>query len=196
MPISGARGGSAGRRFLGRRQQTGRALPGSRRRSLLGSGTRSRVCWIGAQVYRGGPTARFARADRAPPRCPTAHVHAAERNFANGYIAHPGGISKAYDLVSRRHLNTDMPWWNLPETIRSAALAWNVASNGEERARCLEILRDTHNAFRHFIRTDLHLMAYQTRSIEGKPIDAIPATADADPGYHTGLSLIDAIEIL
>ncbi len=119
-----------------------------------------------------------------------------ERNFANGYIANPGGISKAYDLVSRRHLNTDMPWWNLPETIRSAALAWNVASNGEERARCLEILRDTHNAFRHFIRTDLHLMAYQTRSIGGKPVDAIPATADADPGYHTGLSLIDTIEIL
>jgi len=26
-------------------------------------------------------------------------------------------------------------------------------------------------------------------------IDVIPATADADPGYHTGLSLIDVLDI-
>ena len=119
-----------------------------------------------------------------------------ERNFANGYIADPGGISKAFDLVSRRHLNTDMPWWNLPETIRSAVFALQAASSGAERTRCLEVLRDAHNAFRHFVRPDLHLMAYQTRSIQGQPVDAIPATADADPGYHTGLSLIDTIQVL
>ncbi len=119
-----------------------------------------------------------------------------ERNFANGYIAVPGGISKAFDLISRTHLNTDMPWWNLPETIRSAALAMQAATNSNERARCLHVLRDAHNAFGHFVRPDLHLMAYQTLSISGAPVDAIPATADADPGYHTGLSLIDAIEII
>ena len=88
------------------------------------------------------------------------------------------------------------PGGTCPRPFAQPRSRWNVASNGEERARCLEILRDTHNAFRHFIRTDLHLMAYQTRSIGGKPVDAIPATADADPGYHTGLSLIDAIEIV
>tara|TARA_B100001115_G_C15847538_1_gene427903 strand:+ start:3532 stop:4902 length:1371 start_codon:yes stop_codon:yes gene_type:complete len=119
-----------------------------------------------------------------------------ERNFANGYIADPGGISKAFDLVSRRHLNTDMPWWNLPETIRSAAFALHAATSSAERTRCLRVLRDAHNAFRHFVRPDLHLMAYQTRSIQGQPVDAIPATADADPGYHTGLSLIDTIQVL
>jgi len=116
-----------------------------------------------------------------------------ERNFKNGYIPEPRGISKAFDLVSRTHLNTDMPWWNLPETIRAASLCLISAEGEKQKALCLRILRDCHNAFREFTRPDLHLMAYQTRNISGQPVDAIPATADADPGYHTGLSLIDAI---
>jgi hypothetical protein len=39
-------------------------------------------------------------------------------------------------------------------------------------------------------------MAYQTRNAKGKVVKVIPATPDADPGYHTGLSLIDAIKIM
>ncbi len=117
-----------------------------------------------------------------------------EQNFDNGYIAEARGISKAFDLTARRHLNTDMPWWNLPETIRAAALCLARAEGHE--ALCLRILRDCHNAFREFVRPDLYLMAYQTRAINGHPVTAIPATADADPGYHTGLSLIDAIQTI
>ncbi|MFT5377084.1 MAG: mannose/cellobiose epimerase-like protein (N-acyl-D-glucosamine 2-epimerase family) [Candidatus Latescibacterota bacterium] len=119
-----------------------------------------------------------------------------ERNFKNGYIPEPRGISKAFDLASRTHLNTDMPWWNLPETIRAAALCLLSVEDAAQKALCLRILRDCHNAFREFTRPDLHLMAYQTRNISGQPVDAIPATADADPGYHTGLSLIDAIAVV
>jgi len=118
------------------------------------------------------------------------------RNFDNGYLPGPQGISKAFDLVTRRHLNTDMPWWNLPETIRAAAFCLSVAENDAEHARCLRVLRDCHNAFREFVRPDLHLMAYQTRDACGLPVAAIPATADADPGYHTGLSLLDAIDVI
>ena len=116
-----------------------------------------------------------------------------ERNFANGYFPGPQGISKGFDLVSRRHVNTDMPWWNLPETIRAAAYCLAAAEEAETEAICLGVLRDAHNAFREYVRPDLHLMAYQTRDANGRPVDLIPATADADPGYHTGLSLIDAI---
>jgi hypothetical protein len=116
-----------------------------------------------------------------------------ERNFTNGYIPGPQGISKAFDLVSRQHLNTDMPWWNLPETLRAAAYCLTDADDGPEKAMCLGVFRDCHNAFRLFTRPDLYLMAYQTRDAAGHPVDAIPATADADPGYHTGLSLIDVI---
>ena len=36
-------------------------------------------------------------------------------------------------------------------------------------------------------------MAIQTRCKDGSVSDSIPATADADPGYHTGLSLLDVI---
>ena len=119
-----------------------------------------------------------------------------QRNFRNGYLPGPQGISKAFDLVSRRHLNTDLPWWNLPETIRAAALCLQAAASDEQRDQCLLILRDCHNAFREFVRPDLHLMAYQTRDECGVPVASIPATADADPGYHTGLSLLDAIDVL
>ena len=118
------------------------------------------------------------------------------RNFDNGYIPGPLGISKAFDLVSRRQLNTDMPWWNLPETIRAAALCMPLAQSDDERQLCLRVLSSCHNAFREFVRPDLHLMAYQTRDACGLPVAAIPATADADPGYHTGLSLLDAIDVM
>ena len=37
-------------------------------------------------------------------------------------------------------------------------------------------------------------MAYQTVALDGNPVDIIPATPDADPGYHTGLSLIDMLD--
>ena len=41
-----------------------------------------------------------------------------------------------------------------------------------------------------------HLMAYQTVDANGQPADVIPATPDADPGYHTGLSIIDYLACL
>jgi mannose/cellobiose epimerase-like protein (N-acyl-D-glucosamine 2-epimerase family) len=118
------------------------------------------------------------------------------RNFANGYIDDPGGISKAFDLTTRTHLNNDMPWWNLPETIRSATYCLSYSEDETEKAMCLRVFRDCHNAFLKFVRPDLHLMAYQTRNSSGEPVDVIPATADADPGYHTGLSLIDTITVV
>ena len=118
-----------------------------------------------------------------------------ERNFDNGYFPGPHGISKGFDLVSRTHVNTDMPWWNLPETIRAAAYCLSQTESETERAMCLRVFRDAHNALRHYVRPDLHLMAYQTRDAAGQPVDLIPATADADPGYHTGLCLIDTITV-
>ena len=113
--------------------------------------------------------------------------------FDLGFQPGPGGIIKAYDLVQRRPLNTDMPWWNLPETMRAAILCWRISGNPAS----LRVLSACHNAFvRHFLRPDLHLMAVQTRNGQGEVIPVIPATADADPGYHTGLSIIDVLDAL
>ena len=118
-----------------------------------------------------------------------------QRNFAHGFQAAPGGICKAFDLVSRRRLNTDMPWWSLPETMRAAALAWRWSTTATTRSECLSIWAACHNAFvGHFVRPQVHLMSVQTRSVDGRMSSAIPATADADPGYHTGLSLLDVIK--
>ena len=121
--------------------------------------------------------------------------------FRLGFQPDPGGICKAYDLIGRRPLHTDMPWWSLPETIRSAALCWRESEDhGSDDAdvgqACLQIWRDCHNAFvENYLQPEVHLMAIQTLAIDGTVSPAIPATADADPGYHTGLSLLDVVEL-
>lgn len=119
------------------------------------------------------------------------------QNFRNGFQSGPGGLCKSFDLIGRQAINTDMPWWSLPETVRAAAFCVAAAESDADRKAAWEVLAGCHNAFtQHFVRPDLHLMAYQTRSFEGEPIAVIPATADADPGYHTGLAIIDAVETL
>jgi len=119
-----------------------------------------------------------------------------EQNFANGFSPAEIGIVKAYDLVARRPLRTDMPWWSLPETMRAALGAARVVDE-DDRPRYVAIAAKCSNAFgSRFVRPDLHLMAYQTLDAAGQPIDTIPATPDADPGYHTGLSIIDYLDLL
>lgn len=118
-----------------------------------------------------------------------------KQNFENGFLGK--GINKAFDLASRKPLNTDLPWWNLPETMRTAAFCKHIVNDQADILMCDRVLRECHNAFvRYFVRPDLHLMAYQTITEAGEPVDVIPATADADPGYHTGLSIIDMLEVL
>ena len=57
-----------------------------------------------------------------------------------------------------------------------------------------EILIECSNAFiEHYVRPELHLMSYQTLDENAEPVDEIPATPDADPAYHTGMCIIDAL---
>lgn len=110
-----------------------------------------------------------------------------------GFAPDAGGIIKAFDLRGREPINTDMPWWSLPETIRAAAEIFEFTQDGE----ALDILcRCANSFFDNYLNPAVHSMAYQTRNAEGKVVEVIPATPDADPGYHTGLSLIDAIMIM
>ena len=39
-------------------------------------------------------------------------------------------------------------------------------------------------------------MAVKVRDARGEVVDVMPAYPDADPGYHTALSLVDAVEII
>jgi hypothetical protein len=119
------------------------------------------------------------------------------RAFTNGYREAVGGICKTVDLLTRRPVDDTMPWWSLPETIRAALAAWRVAESAETRGACLDILAQSHNAFvTHYVRPEIHLMAVKVRDADGQVVDLMPSSPDADPGYHTALSLIDAVDLI
>lgn len=119
------------------------------------------------------------------------------KNFANGWNRRVGGICKLVDLRARRPVNSDMPWWPLPETMRAAAELLLLAPQDPRRQAILQVIADCSNAFvKNFVNRKAHLMAYQTLDEAGRPVDVIPATPDADPGYHTGLSIIDFIRCM
>jgi hypothetical protein len=117
------------------------------------------------------------------------------RAFVNGFRPARGGICKTVDLLTRRPIDDTMPWWSLPETIRAALAAWQAAEGDENRRTCLEILARSHNAFvTHYVRPQAHLMAVKVRDGRGQVVELMPSVPDADPGYHTALSLIDALD--
>ena len=114
--------------------------------------------------------------------------------FRLGFNSTGGGIYNSIDLISRRPVDTNMPWWALPETMRAAAELLAFATGMQERQQVLQALADCSNAFlANYINPRAHFMAYQTLDQTGQPVDIIPATPDADPGYHTGLCIIDVV---
>lgn len=118
-------------------------------------------------------------------------------NFQLGYNTNIGGMCKNYALDRREPANSDMPWWNLPETMRAAMLAQRTCLSENERHAYYDIARQCSNAFlKNYINPEVYWMAYQTIDAHGKPIKVIPATPDLDPGYHTGLSIIDFLDNL
>jgi mannose/cellobiose epimerase-like protein (N-acyl-D-glucosamine 2-epimerase family) len=104
-----------------------------------------------------------------------------------------GGICKAVDLVARKPVNDDMPWWPLPETMRAAALLLRLAPDHPRRGEIVAAAADCARALFGPFRSPVSGLFLQTRDARGEPSLAVPATPDADPGYHTGLCLIDFI---
>lgn len=103
------------------------------------------------------------------------------------------GIALSVSTDTGQVLNAKFPWWSLPETIRAVAQAQRLLSHMD--AELLDIwAKADHAFFAHYWRADASL-AYQTRDETG-PLDFVPATPDLDPGYHTGLSLLGAMESL
>ncbi|MCK5201794.1 MAG: AGE family epimerase/isomerase [Spirochaetales bacterium] len=120
------------------------------------------------------------------------------RNFTNGFNYESGGIVKLKDLITHSWLNREMPWWPLPETMRAALGCYEIVQNDIDKAFCMESYSLCHNSFfGHYITDNSPgMLAIQTRNSKGNTIDSIPAVPDADPGYHTGLALIDCIELI
>jgi len=116
--------------------------------------------------------------------------------FELGFSAREIGIYKAIDLITRQPCNTTIPWWSLPETLRAGALLMTLWPD-RELQDTLKIFRKSHSAFfGHFVNPAVYSMAFQTLDVAGNPADVIPAVPDADPCYHTGLSLLDVLSVL
>ena len=118
---------------------------------------------------------RLSQAERHMP-------HILIRNFNNGFNPNAAGICKLYDLTHRKPLNTDMPWWPLPETMRAAAYCTQLNLDPTRTQQCQSILTTCHQAFTtHYVKPDRHYFQVQTRAADGDTIDVIPATPDARP---------------
>jgi hypothetical protein len=119
-------------------------------------------------------------------------------NFENGYVKGVGGICKGFDLVSRTVIDSDMPWWSMPETMRAALYAAdNRVDDPAEKDILLDIYYKCHQGFAdNYLRPELDYMSVQTIDHDGLVAETIPATPDADPGYHTGICLIDCLRLL
>ncbi len=99
---------------------------------------------------------------------------------------------KSYDLNKGEIVNSDAPWWSLPEAIRAAVLlAELVPDMRVELLRRAQILAGRFESV--YISQGTNFFACQMCNSEGKAVDVIPAVPDADPLYHTNLSLIDAL---
>lgn len=108
-------------------------------------------------------------------------------SFEAGF--HPPGVRLAVSCSTGEPTSPYCPWWSLPETVRSAALCYERSGNPQ----ALDVWRKADAAFFDNYWRDEPAIAYQTMTDAG-PVDFVPATPDLDPGYHTGLSLLAAIE--
>ena len=82
------------------------------------------------------------------------------------------------------------PWWSLPESIRSAALAFETTGSAD----ALRVWQTADARFWEAYWRGTPPVAYQCLTPDG-PVDYVPATPCLDPGYHTGLSLLAAARV-
>ena len=113
----------------------------------------------------------------------------AQSSFDAGFAG--PGVCLRVSLESQGPSSPYFPWWSLPETIRAAAYAYERVGSD----LYLDVWKKAHEAFFQNYWRGTPPLAYQTRTMEG-PVDYVPATSDLDPGYHTGLSLLGAIEVV
>ncbi len=110
-------------------------------------------------------------------------------SFDRGYQG--PGVRLVVSAATGQPISPYCPWWTLPETIRAAALCY-------ERTNSAAVMRVWDEADRAFFERYWRPgtgIAYQCLTDDG-PIDYVPATPDLDPGYHTALSLLAAIDMV
>lgn len=101
------------------------------------------------------------------------------------------GIVLSANVQTQQPDSVLCPWWSLPETIRAAALLYRITPDQKTEI----IWQQAHDAFFSNYWQNEPPVAYQM-CVDGQAVDQVPATPDLDPGYHTGLSLLTAIEVI
>jgi hypothetical protein len=110
-------------------------------------------------------------------------------SFTAGFVG--PGIALSTSIERGTATNVVCPWWSLPETIRAAALVYEITGDRQ----VLDVWKKAQQAFfRNYWRGSPPI-AYQTMTKDG-PVDLVPGTPDLDPAYHTGLCLLAAIEVV
>ncbi len=116
-----------------------------------------------------------------------------QQNYLNGYQKTVKGICKTYDLRGRKIINAAMPWWSPLEALRAAYLLHAATSDKIHLIFLDQAIRECHNSLLNYLSPHVYSFAIPCRDGEGRPANIIPAMPDVDPGYHTGLVLIDCL---
>jgi hypothetical protein len=117
------------------------------------------------------------------------------RVFEFGFLKY-GGFCKWFDLISKVPVNSEMPWWPVLETMRTAAFCLKECKEQTDIDFTLNVIRKCYKAlFDNFVVNNKYQTIRQMLAPDGSESKSIPATAGMDPGYHTGLALIDFINL-
>ncbi len=120
------------------------------------------------------------------------------RTWEAGYCNKHHGIYQFVDITSGTPIQTDLPWWSLPETMRAALRSAVVTDDVHVRTRLQEIyVVCSNDYFSYYINPAYGLFPFRTRSGEnGRVLDSMPVLPEADPLYHTNLAWLDARRML
>lgn len=101
------------------------------------------------------------------------------------------GISIGVSVRTGELISPHFPWWVMPEAIRACAFAFRETS---DRKYVQDLTRADGAFFANYWRGEPPI-AYQNRTLT-TPTDVTPSTPDLDPGYHTGLSLLETVQTI
>lgn len=173
------------------------------------TGTRQELLDPGHAIEFAGLGLSAARCLRADPAAAARHapmLAEARREmprilssaFATGWNRRHPGLLKAVHNRSGAPIIDQMPWWNLPETMRTAAYAAAGAADADERDSYRAILIRCHNTyFTQYPNRNYFLFPYQTLDgATGRILDVAPAVPEGDPLYHANLSLLEMLDVL
>ncbi len=115
-----------------------------------------------------------------------------------GFKTAQEGMVKAVNNRTGEVIDSTMPWWNLPETMRAALFAALIADNETIQRECLAIFGKCHNAyFGKYLNRKNMLFPHQTRcGRTGEVLDTAPSVPEGDPLYHSNLCFLDILKRL